>query len=97
MESECIRPPIPSHPDYLPNKTRIQYTSHCNDVVTKHLGAKVILSRSLLTKKNDYELSQRQDETKWQNPYESLIGERIPIAENEFEVEDYLQKKVRYS
>ena len=34
LESDSLRPPIRSHPEYLQNKTWLEYTTHVNDVLT---------------------------------------------------------------
>ena len=96
LESECTRPPIRRHPELIQNKTLLEYTTHVNKEVTRHLGAKVILSRSLLQKRHDYDRVVNED--KWQNPYESLIGEPDEKRGRQFVNEDYYRGlKVRRS
>ena len=88
LESECLRPPIRPHPEYLPNKTWLDYTTHVNSVLTRTLGDKVVLSRSLLQKRWGSN-ARAMDVTMWQNPYETLIGEAIKEDDREFINEEY--------
>ena len=98
LESKSLRPPIRSHPEYLQNKTWLEYTTHVNDVLTQHLGEKVILSRSLLQKRFGSSRTRAMDVSAWHNPYETLIGESIPDSEREF-INDaiFLEFQVRFS
>ena len=89
LESKNLRPPIRSHPEYLQNKTWLEYTTHVNDVLTQHLGEKVILSRSLLQKRFGSNRTRAMDVSAWHNPYETLIGESIPDSEREFINDEY--------
>ena len=96
LESESLRPPIRRHPEYLPNKTWLEFTTHVNDVCTRYLSKNVILSRSLLQKRSDYDRVKSED--KWQNPYETLIGEPEEHTGRQFVNEDYYRNlKVRRS
>ena len=92
LESECTRPPVRRHPEYIQNKTWLEYTTHVNDVSTMYLGEKVILSRSLKQKRAMY--NREMDATKWQNPYETLIGEPINTEGRQFNEEDYIKAPI---
>ena len=48
-----------------------------------------MLSRSLVQKRHDYSRTRALDNAAWQNPYETLIGERLPETEYKFNKEDF--------